>query len=632
MLLIPFVSSYAGFTDAASLFVADNVVTANDDAIYYQGWFSANNQNWESFTFPDAQTQGWILDGSATKILPDVFTPGGEHYVLVYSCSKGNVWSCYGGQWQIFKVEVAVCVPQSNAITCDGKCNTQLNNCQNQVDCGPCSPPESFPVTVVNVFASSSSSSSTPQLTIDNDFDTAWGSYGDGESITFDVGVIHVISAVDIAFYKGDTRHASFSVVVSDDTVNWLSVFDGQASGSTLDFEHFEFTPVAARYVRIIGHGNDDIVESSRPYNTYAEVQLYATDVQSCVDDSLQQTCGARVCGSMSNNCNRVVSCGSCGANQYCDAGVCKVLQNNNDKEVLLNVDFDNLPLGQYDCADWANDWNKPYSIWCDSNNPDRERYTPTVRNTKIIQGDAANPSQVLEVIYPYTHYGGTGGNGWGSPLGDNYEEMYMTFKVKFKEGFEPKRGGKLHGLTGGDCPGGCQGVCHDGFSSRFTFWGDGGFTPYVYFPEQLKNCGQSCSYDNTFCVYEDIQLTSEKFVFEQGKWYELTMRVVMNDHGVKNGIIETFVDGKLSQQKTGMLLRELGKTYGIDEFYFITFFGGGTDCLTDDPDESCDAPNSKDEYTYFDDFFVWKYKDSAAGVPHGQTPHPIDAVIVPPR
>ncbi len=136
LLLVPFASSYNGFSDGVSLSVVDRTVTVNDDAIFYQGWYSANAGDWVSFTFPDAQTSGWILDGDATKMLPDVFVPGGEHYVLVYSCSKGSWtstdWSCHGGQWQILQFSVEEKVTE----TCDDEI---MNQGELGVDCGgPC--------------------------------------------------------------------------------------------------------------------------------------------------------------------------------------------------------------------------------------------------------------------------------------------------------------------------------------------------------------------------------------------------------------------------------------------------------------------------------------------------------------
>jgi hypothetical protein len=36
-----------------------------------------------------------------------------------------------------------------------------------------------------------------------------------------------------------------------------------------------------------------------------------------------------------------------------------------------------------------------------------------------------------------------------------SYEVLYCQYKVKFEEGFDWKKGGKLPGLAGGDKPGG---------------------------------------------------------------------------------------------------------------------------------------------------------------------------------
>ena len=60
---------------------------------------------------------------------------------------------------------------------------------------------------------------------------------------------------MDIAWYLGDMRSAHFDIQVSLDTVTWTTVFSGQSSGQTLQFETYVFPTVSARYVRIVGHG-----------------------------------------------------------------------------------------------------------------------------------------------------------------------------------------------------------------------------------------------------------------------------------------------------------------------------------------------------------------------------------------
>ena len=75
-----------------------------DDAIYYQGWYSYDGSTWQAFTFPDAQTQGWILDGSATKTLQVPRSDSIENYVIVYSCTDQTTqWNCHDGRWQLYQ-------------------------------------------------------------------------------------------------------------------------------------------------------------------------------------------------------------------------------------------------------------------------------------------------------------------------------------------------------------------------------------------------------------------------------------------------------------------------------------------------------------------------------------------------
>ena len=152
-----------GFSDPASLSISDRTLFASDDAIYYQGWYSTNEADWVSFTFPDTQTSGWILDGDATKTLPDVFVQGSENYVLVYSCSKGswsnNDWTCHGNQWQILQFDVIndectiasdcpviVCQDATCQIGSPNTCTYQQSqSCQD----APYSVPENFKVAFI---------------------------------------------------------------------------------------------------------------------------------------------------------------------------------------------------------------------------------------------------------------------------------------------------------------------------------------------------------------------------------------------------------------------------------------------------------------------------------------------------
>lgn len=272
--------------------------------------------------------------------------------------------------------------------------------------------------------------------------------------------------------------------------------------------------------------------------------------------------------------------------------------------------------IGNYDCQEWREDWNKESYLCTSQYSP---WFYPTLRNLKIIQGEGKNPTKILESKYPKTLDAPSGGNNWKYSLGEDFEELYVSFKVKFGEDFIDNRGGKLHGFCGEECyTGGING--DNGWSSRTTFADGRGIYFYIYYPGKDGVYGDSCTNPGSedLC-WMDITNGEELFEFIPGVWYTFTHRIVMNEPGVENGIIEGFIDGKLVSQRTNAYLRGEGKSYGIDKFYFCTFFGGSRGC-EDYNDEDCDAPNKKDEYIYFDDFVIFDYKEGIS-VARGNIP-----------
>ncbi|MBC9929485.1 glycosyl hydrolase family 8 [Chitinophaga qingshengii] len=105
---------------------------------------------------------------------------------------------------------------------------------------------------------------------LDNDLNTRWSASGDGQWIQFCLGSAQSVTGVDIAFYKGTERKAKFDILVSNDGTNWTTVAAGrQSSGTSNAFESFNFTAVTAKYVRILGHGNN-----VNAWNSYTEVKV----------------------------------------------------------------------------------------------------------------------------------------------------------------------------------------------------------------------------------------------------------------------------------------------------------------------------------------------------------------------
>lgn len=112
------------------------------------------------------------------------------------------------------------------------------------------------PLPVTGVRASGDDGN-VPANTLNDDLTTRWSDEGAGVWIEYDLGSARTVGSVSIAWHKGDERTSSFEVRLSADGSSWTSVLSRRdSSGSTLAPENHDFADRAARYVRIVGHGN----------------------------------------------------------------------------------------------------------------------------------------------------------------------------------------------------------------------------------------------------------------------------------------------------------------------------------------------------------------------------------------
>ncbi len=133
-------------------------------------------------------------------------------------------------------------------------------------------PADDFPggtPTCVPVSASSDDGN-VPANVLDNNLNTRWSASGDGQWIQFCQANTTTVSGVKIAFYNGNVRRSLFDIQVSANGTSWTNVATGlQSSGTSLALETFSFTGTSAKYVRILGHGNN-----VNAWNSYTEVQI----------------------------------------------------------------------------------------------------------------------------------------------------------------------------------------------------------------------------------------------------------------------------------------------------------------------------------------------------------------------
>jgi len=109
-----------------------------------------------------------------------------------------------------------------------------------------------------SVAASGYSLSSPPLHSIDNDLNTKWSNNGAGSWISFNLGSRETICSADISWYRGALRQVSFIISTSSDGFSYKSVFSGKTSGTTPDFERYEFGDVHANYLKITVKGNTE--------------------------------------------------------------------------------------------------------------------------------------------------------------------------------------------------------------------------------------------------------------------------------------------------------------------------------------------------------------------------------------
>lgn len=138
-----------------------------------------------------------------------------------------------------------------------------------------------------------------------------------------------------------------------------------------------------------------------------------------------------------------------------------------------------------------------------------------------------------------------------------------LSFAVKFCEGFDFAKGGKLHGLGPRRSVTGGNPVTPQGWSVRMMFRPGGGLMTYVYHQDMRGKYGDS--------------KRAPAFRFKPGQYYRIDMRVTLNEPAsAANGNVEIWVDGQEIIKHTGLRFRALeGQDGMIQTLLFSTFHGG---------------------------------------------------------
>ncbi len=261
----------------------------------------------------------------------------------------------------------------------------------------------------------------------------------------------------------------------------------------------------------------------------------------------------------------------------------------------MLDLKFDDYPEAKlYTKDDWESDWNDP--VWEDGI---REERVSIVKGANTYRGRGG----AMAVDFPA---GGVGPKDGGAQWKFDFEEggqmVRLRYRVKFADGFDFVRGGKLPGLAGGTAPtGSTQADGFNGFGARMMWRTDHEGQPgapvqtkanlvqYVKHPTSgFNNDGRQ--EDNLYWTDED----GERIEINSGQFYRIVTLLKLNKVGRANGRIKSFINGKQVLDARNIEFRKTNDLK-IDVFYFTTFFGGSSD----------DWGPSKDETIFFDEFEV---------------------------
>ena len=122
------------------------------------------------------------------------------------------------------------------------------------------------------ISASGSDEGNVPANVNDGDIATVWFQRSLPAWIKIDLGGLYGVAYLRIAWFRGAERTIGFTIHLSEDNATFTEVFNGASSGSTNDFERYDFTDTNARFVMVNVTSNSGRVAAS-----VGEIQVWGS-------------------------------------------------------------------------------------------------------------------------------------------------------------------------------------------------------------------------------------------------------------------------------------------------------------------------------------------------------------------
>jgi polysaccharide lyase-like protein len=167
-------------------------------------------------------------------------------------------------------------------------------------------------------------------------------------------------------------------------------------------------------------------------------------------------------------------------------------------------------------------------------------------------------------------HYGASLPFRFKERTGQEPEEIYFRYYLRFADDWQPERGGKLPGIAGtyGRAGWGGRPVNgKDGWSARGLFMGQkDGKTPVGFYCYHVDMKGKYGSH----WVWEE----NDRGYLANNRWYCIEQYAKMNTPGKNDGILRAWVDGQKAFDKTDIRMRDID-ALKIETIWINVYLGG---------------------------------------------------------
>ncbi|TDL21278.1 hypothetical protein BD410DRAFT_790052 [Rickenella mellea] len=210
----------------------------------------------------------------------------------------------------------------------------------------------------------------------------------------------------------------------------------------------------------------------------------------------------------------------------------------------------------------------------------------------KVVEQDGKT---AWEADYPKGSWNPTGSpkGGFGFYVGGNdafqsaikagAKQVIFVYSLKFQDGFQWNKGGKLPGGFGGigdsafQCSGGRQNDRDKCFGLRLMWRTNGAGELYTYVQSNDVNNKVLSNVPNSIKNPDyGFSVGRGSWSFPAGQWITVAERIKLNDPGQANGEVQVWYNGESMINVQGLELRN-DATSLIQGMQFETFFGGST-------------------------------------------------------